>query len=72
MKNLSIEVEGINCGSCVKKINGHFEGMAGIQSVSADKEKQLVEITCEDTVSNMDVRNDLMELGFTVNAIKKS
>lgn len=71
MKNLNIEVSGINCGSCVSKIENHFNLIEGIELVNVTKESQLVSITCEESLSNMKLRNDLVDLGFSVTSIKK-
>ncbi|MCP4911710.1 MAG: heavy-metal-associated domain-containing protein [Oligoflexia bacterium] len=71
MKNLNIEVTGINCGSCVSKIINHFSALEGIEKVNAEKETQLVTIACDESLSNMKLRNDLIELGFSVTSIKK-
>lgn len=71
MKNLNIEVTGINCGSCVSKIKNHFESIQGVETVNAEKETQLVTISCDEGLSNMKLRNDLLELGFSVTSIKK-
>lgn len=71
MKNLKIEVSGINCAKCVNKINSHFSDVDGVESISVDKDTQTIDLSCEEEVSNMTIRNDLIELGFTVNSLKK-
>lgn len=72
VKTLNIEVDGMNCGGCVKKITGHFSENENVQEVEVYLENKLVKIIGEDKLSNMSVRNELIELGFTVNSIQKS
>ena len=72
MKTLNIEVEGMNCGGCVKKITGHFQSIDNIEEIKVNLEDQKVLITGSDDLSNMKVRNDLIELGFSVKSIKKA
>lgn len=72
MKTLNIELEGMNCGGCVNKILSHFENGNGISETKVSLEGQKVTIVGNDDVSNMRVRNDLIELGFSVKSIKKA
>ena len=73
MKTLSIEVEGMNCGGCVSKISNHFQNIDGISDTKVSLEGQTVKIIADNDFSNMKVlRNDLIELGFSVKSIKKA
>ena len=72
MKTLSIEVEGMNCGGCVSKISNHFQNIDGISDTKVSLEGQTVKIIADDDLANMKVRNDLIELGFSVKSIKKA
>ena len=72
MKTLNIEVEGMNCGGCVSKITNHFQAMEWVNDTRVNLDNQLVEISSNDDFSNMKVRNDLIELGFSVRSIKKA
>lgn len=72
MKQLNITVEGMSCGGCVKKITNHFNTYEGVSSVNVDLEKKLVGIECEEDVSNMDIRSEIIELGFEVTGIAKA
>jgi copper chaperone len=71
MKTINMEVEGMKCGSCVNKITSHFKGLQNIEDIIVSLENKTVTITAEDEVSNMKMRNDISELGFTVLSIKK-
>ncbi len=72
MKTLNIEVEGMNCGGCVNKISNHFHNIDGISDTKVSLEGQTVTIIADEGLSNMKVRNDLIELGFSVKSIKKA
>jgi copper chaperone len=71
MKTINMDVEGMKCGSCVNKISSHFKGLQNIEDIIVSLENKTVTITAEDEVSNMKMRNDISELGFTVLSIKK-
>lgn len=71
MKALNIEVEGMNCGGCVNKIKNHFNEIDQVKETVVNLESQTVKILGEDDLSNMKIRNDLIELGFSVKSIKK-
>lgn len=72
MKILNIEVEGMICGGCVNKISNHFQNADGISETKVNLEGQKVTIIGNDDLSNMKIRNDLIELGFSVKSIKKA
>ena len=72
MKTLNIELEGMNCGGCVNKILSHFENGNGISETKVSLEGQTVTIIADEDLSNMKVRNNLIELGFSVKSIKKA
>ena len=72
MKTLNIEVEGMHCGACVNKISNHFQNIDGISDTKVSLEKQTVTIIGSDGLSNMKIRNDLIELGFSVKSMKKA
>ena len=72
MKTLNIEVEGINCGGCINKISNHFQNIDGISDTEVSLEGQTVTIIADERLSNMKIRNDLIELGFSVKSIKKA
>lgn len=72
MKVLNIEIEGMNCGGCVDKISSHFQSVNEISETKVSLEEQVVTIIGNDDLSNMKVRNDLIELGFSVKSMKKA
>lgn len=71
MKTINFEVEGMNCGGCVSKITKYFQEVEGVSETKVSLEEQTVLITGSDELSNMQLRNDLNELGFTVKSMKK-
>ena len=72
MKTLNIEVEGISCGGCVDKISNHFQEVEGVSDAKVSFKGQTITITGNDNLSNMNIRNDLIDLGFIVKSIKKA
>lgn len=71
MRLLNIEVEGMSCGGCVNKITNHFQNLEGVSEIKINLEDQTMMIICSDNLSNMKVRNDLIDLGYNVKSIKK-
>ena len=71
MKKLSISVDGMSCGKCEVKIIDHFKENPSVSEVIAKREDNFVEISGADDLSNMTIRNELIDLGFSVNSIKK-
>lgn len=72
MKTLLVGVEGMHCGGCAKKITEHFSNVAEVESVDVNLDNKEVKIVAADELSNMGIRNDIIELGFTVTGIQKS
>ena len=72
VKVIDLVVEGMNCGGCVKKITEHFMDSELIEKVDVSLEENFVKIVGSDDLSNMAIRNDLIELGFIVKSLKKS
>ncbi len=72
MKNLNIQVEGISCNGCVSKIKSFFSSVEGISVEEVSIDEQLVQLKCEEDISNMTIRTQLIELGFNVMSIKKN
>ena len=71
MKTINIEVEGMSCGGCVSKISNHLSENQRISDVKVSLENKTVIIEGEDDLSNMAIRNEIIDLGFTVKSIKK-
>ena len=72
MKTIEVHVSGISCGGCVRKITEHFEQVQSVVSTEVSLDEQIVKLSGSEDLSNMKIRNDLIELGFTVNSIKKA
>ncbi len=71
MKNLNLIVEGMTCKNCVSKIENHFLDQDLINSVSVALESKEVTISGDDSLSNMGIKKEVEELGFSVMSIKK-
>lgn len=72
MKNLIFNIEGINCGSCIKKIETNLSEMENLSEVVASKDEQSVKVTGSDELSAMSVKAKLEELGFPVVKMSKA
>lgn len=71
MKKLNYQVDGMNCGSCVGKIENHFKNMDGIDSLTVSLENKNVLIEGSDELSGMSLKKEFEELGFQVTGMKK-
>lgn len=72
MKKMIYTVEGITCGGCVKKLNGKFEGNTAITKIEVSEDKKKVSISGEDTLSGMDLKAQIEDLGFEVLGFEKA
>jgi copper chaperone CopZ len=72
MKKVLFNVEGINCGSCTKKIEEHFSSNTLVNELSVSIEKKEVLICGTKELSNMTLKSELEILGFNVTGMKKA
>lgn len=72
MNILDIEVNGMKCGGCAKKITQYFKMNSDVENVEVDLENKRVKIISSSEFSSMKVRNDLVELGFSVISLSRS
>lgn len=70
-KKKIINVEGMTCEHCVKKIENALEGLADVIKVKVDLGKKCVVITYENTLDELLLQNKIEELGYTVTGIKE-
>tara|TARA_R110002072_G_scaffold534_6_gene4079 strand:+ start:253556 stop:253774 length:219 start_codon:yes stop_codon:yes gene_type:complete len=71
MKKIILEVDGMKCGGCSSKIKEHFLVDEKVENVAVDLESKKVEISGSDDLSNMTIRNEVIELGFSVVSMRK-
>lgn len=67
---LKVTVEGMTCGSCVKKLSAHIRQKPGVIEASVDLEKKLLSMTTSAPApTNEVVTSWVSELGYTVTAV---
>ena len=71
MKTLNIAINGMSCNGCVNKIKNNFEDFDGVESIDISLDDKMAVIVLDDAISNMKIRNDIIDLGFEVESIKK-
>lgn len=72
MKTLNLVVEGMKCNGCVSKIENHFQDQSLINQVNVTLERNEVKITGDESLSNMEIKKEVEDLGFRVASIKKA
>ncbi len=71
MKNFYFEVEGINCQSCVGKIEKLKEESSSIEELTVLLKDKQIKLLGQDDFSAMAFRKKLSELGFSVTKMEK-
>jgi copper chaperone len=68
MTTVKYSVPNIHCGHCVHTIQMEVSDVEGVQSVKADQESQLVEITFDVPATEDDIKALLSEINYPVAA----
>lgn len=71
MKSVLLNVEGMSCGGCVSKIENNLKGNESISQINISLEEKTVQIDGDDSLSNMSLKKEIEELGFSVTGMKK-
>ena len=66
MKNVILNVEGMACGGCEKRIQNALSKVEGVKEVVANHTTGKVNLTIEDTTDETNLKNIISELGFEV------
>lgn len=69
MKNVTLEIKGMHCGSCVARVDRGLRALAGVESVKIDLKTGHSEIVCDLDVSDQALREVVEEQGYTVTAL---
>ena len=70
MKELLINVEGMHCGGCEKRIQNAVSDIDGVESVEVSLENKNAKITCNKEWSDDKIKEAIKEEGFVVVNIK--
>jgi len=68
MNTVKYSVPNIHCGHCVHTIQMEVSDVEGVQSVKADQESQLVEITFDAPATEDNIKALLAEINYPVAA----
>lgn len=71
MKKVLFNIDGMSCVKCVKKIEEFFSKLDYVKSIEVSLEEKTTVFELSEDVSNISIKDSLVELGFNVNAIKK-
>lgn len=66
MKNIILNVEGMACGGCEKRIQNALLKVDGVKEVVANHTTGKVNLTIEDTLEEKILKNIISELGFEI------
>ena len=61
-----LEVKGMSCGSCVKKVNKIISGFKGISQVSVDLQRMEAAFECDSPATDVsDIVRAINDFGFS-------
>lgn len=66
MTTVKYSVPNISCGHCVHTIQVEVADIAGVQSVNADQESQVVEISFDDPATEDSIKALMAEINYPV------
>lgn len=72
MKSVLFSVEGMSCGGCVSKIQNNLSTNDQISKVEVSLQDKTVLVEGDDSLSQMTLKSDIEELGFSVTGMKKA
>lgn len=65
-----IEIEGMSCGHCAKKVETGLKDIKGVKLVVVDLEAKKATVTMKQEISDGVLKNAIEELGYEVKNIK--
>ena len=72
MTTVKYSVPNISCGHCVHTIQMEVADLEGVQSVKADQDAQVVEITFGDPATEDNIKSLLAEINYPVAGLAMS
>ena len=66
MKNVILNVEGMACGGCEKRIQNALSKVEGVKEVVANHTTGKVNLTIDDVTDEKKLKSMMCELGFEV------
>ncbi len=67
MENITLNVQGMSCGKCVKSVEDSVGAVNGVNEVAVDLQAAKVTVTFDETVTSVDViKETIEEQGYDV------
>lgn len=66
MKELIINVEGMVCGGCEKRVQNALKTIKGVKDVVADHTNGIVKLKIKENVEKEIIKQKIEDLGFVV------
>ena len=67
MEKVTLNVEGMSCGHCVKAVEGSVGGLNGVSSVKVDLENKKVDVEFDQSVVTLDsIKETIDDQGYDV------
>lgn len=67
MENITLNVQGMSCGHCVKKIEGNVGQLDGVSQVHANLESAQVEVSFNESQVSLDkIKETIEDQGYGV------
>ncbi len=67
MQNITLNVQGMSCGHCVKAIEGSVGELEGVNQVSVKLDEALVEVSFNESEVSLDkIKETIEEQGYDV------
>ncbi len=65
MKEASLKIPSMHCGSCASTISRHLTGLDGVSAADVNAESKVVSLTYDESEVSLDkIRDALEEIGF--------
>lgn len=66
MKEIIINIEGMMCGGCEKRVQNALKNIEGVREVIANHEENIVKVVANENVSENIVKSKIEDIGFKV------
>lgn len=68
MQNITLQVQGMSCGHCVKAVEGSVGALAGVNEVKVNLAEGLVDVAFDEAQVSIDqIKETIDDQGYDVN-----
>lgn len=68
MQNVTLHVQGMSCGHCVKSVEGSVGALAGVNEVKVNLAEGIVEVAFDEAQVSIDqIKETIDDQGYDVN-----